>query len=118
MSENTNLRDGVGLRSERGPILLSLMLATSLVALDSTIIVSTNLLSSGDLRRFSMAWKKLPSTSVRNSSGSENRMGTLSPKYLAIRRRFCGDGTCRPERYLLNCCRFRLILRQTAEIDP
>ena len=33
-------RAGVGLRSERGPILLSLMLSTSLVALDSTIIAT------------------------------------------------------------------------------
>jgi EmrB/QacA subfamily drug resistance transporter len=31
---------GVGLRSERGPILLSLMLSTALVALDSTIIAT------------------------------------------------------------------------------
>ncbi|TKV60892.1 MFS transporter [Nakamurella flava] len=31
---------GIGLRSERGPILLSLMLSTSLVALDSTIIAT------------------------------------------------------------------------------
>lgn len=31
---------GVGFRSERGPILISLMLATSLVALDSTIIAT------------------------------------------------------------------------------
>ena len=33
-------RRSVGLRSERGPILLSLMLATSLVALDSTVIAT------------------------------------------------------------------------------
>src|SRR4051812_35259858 len=33
-------RASVGLRSERGPILLSLMLSTSLVALDSTIIAT------------------------------------------------------------------------------
>jgi EmrB/QacA subfamily drug resistance transporter len=33
-------RRSVGLRSERGPILLSLMLSTSLVALDSTIIAT------------------------------------------------------------------------------
>src|SRR5690242_15888485 len=31
---------GVGFRSERGPILISLMLATGLVALDSTIIAT------------------------------------------------------------------------------
>ena len=30
----------VGFRSERGPILISLMLATSLVALDSTIVAT------------------------------------------------------------------------------
>src|SRR3954467_2455780 len=33
-------RASVGFRSERGPILLSLMLSTSLVALDSTIIAT------------------------------------------------------------------------------
>ncbi len=33
-------RSTVGLRSERGPILMSLMLATSLVALDSTIVAT------------------------------------------------------------------------------
>ena len=33
-------RASVGLRSERGPILLSLMLSTSLVALDSTIVAT------------------------------------------------------------------------------
>jgi EmrB/QacA subfamily drug resistance transporter len=36
----TITRKSVGLRSERGPILLSLMLSTSLVALDSTIIAT------------------------------------------------------------------------------
>ena len=52
MSENTNLRDGVGLRSERGPILLSLMLATSLVALDSTIIATASTSIAKDLGHF------------------------------------------------------------------
>ncbi|MGN6246445.1 MAG: MDR family MFS transporter [Motilibacteraceae bacterium] len=33
-------RQGVGLRSERGPVLLALMLSTGLVALDSTIIAT------------------------------------------------------------------------------
>jgi EmrB/QacA subfamily drug resistance transporter len=33
-------RSGVGLRSERGPVLLALMLATALVAIDSTIIAT------------------------------------------------------------------------------
>src|ERR687887_95527 len=33
-------RSGVGLRSERGPVLLSLMLATGLVAIDSTVIAT------------------------------------------------------------------------------
>ena len=31
---------GVGLRSERGPVLLGIMLTTSLVALDATIIAT------------------------------------------------------------------------------
>src|ERR1700709_2398300 len=31
---------GIGFRSDRGPVLISLMLATSLVALDSTIIAT------------------------------------------------------------------------------
>ncbi|CAM2920490.1 MDR family MFS transporter [Prescottella defluvii] len=43
----------VGLRSERGPILLSLMLSTSLVALDSTIIATAVLTIVGDLGGFS-----------------------------------------------------------------
>lgn len=42
----------VGLRSDRGPILLSLMLATSLVALDSTIIATAVLTIVGDLGGF------------------------------------------------------------------
>ena len=33
-------RGAVGFRSERGPILISLMLSTSLVALDSTVIAT------------------------------------------------------------------------------
>ncbi|RVW00694.1 MDR family MFS transporter [Rhodococcus xishaensis] len=42
----------VGLNSERGPILLSLMLSTSLVALDSTIIATAVLTIVGDLGGF------------------------------------------------------------------
>lgn len=38
----SSTRTGVGLRSERGPILLSLMLATALVALDATIIATAS----------------------------------------------------------------------------
>ncbi|WP_235916400.1 MDR family MFS transporter [Antrihabitans cavernicola] len=48
----TITRADVGLRSERGPILLSLMLATSLVALDSTIIATAVLTIVGDLGGF------------------------------------------------------------------
>ncbi|GAA3341695.1 MDR family MFS transporter [Curtobacterium pusillum] len=44
--------DGVGLRSERGPILLSLMLATALVALDSTIIATASSSIASDLGHF------------------------------------------------------------------
>jgi EmrB/QacA subfamily drug resistance transporter len=36
----TRRRDGVGFRSERGPILVALMLSTALIALDSTIIAT------------------------------------------------------------------------------
>ncbi len=36
----TQRADGIGFRSARGPVLISLMLATSLVALDSTIIAT------------------------------------------------------------------------------
>ncbi|WP_027479087.1 MDR family MFS transporter [Gryllotalpicola ginsengisoli] len=43
---------GVGLRSERGPILLSLMLATALVALDSTIIATASSSIAKDLGHF------------------------------------------------------------------
>lgn len=39
-TETPSRSAGIGLRSERGPILLSLMLSTSLVALDSTIIAT------------------------------------------------------------------------------
>lgn len=38
----SSTRTGVGLRSERGPILLSLMLSTALVALDATIIATAS----------------------------------------------------------------------------
>lgn len=37
---NTPTRSAVGLRSERGPVLLAIMLATALVALDATIIAT------------------------------------------------------------------------------
>jgi EmrB/QacA subfamily drug resistance transporter len=43
---------GVGLRSERGPILLALMLATALVALDSTIIATASSSIAKDLGHF------------------------------------------------------------------
>ncbi len=52
MSENTISRRSVGLRSERGPILLSLMLATALVALDSTIIATASTAIARDLGHF------------------------------------------------------------------
>jgi EmrB/QacA subfamily drug resistance transporter len=52
MSENTITRRSVGLRSERGPILLSLMLATALVALDSTIIATASTSIARDLGGF------------------------------------------------------------------
>lgn len=45
-------RPGVGLRSERGPILGSLMLATSLVALDATIIATAASVIARDLGHF------------------------------------------------------------------
>ncbi|WP_210507258.1 MDR family MFS transporter [Naasia sp. SYSU D00057] len=45
-------RSSIGLRSERGPILLSLMLSTSLVALDSTIIATAVPAVVGDLGGF------------------------------------------------------------------
>ena len=37
---NSSTRTGIGLRSERGPLLTALMLSTALVALDSTIIAT------------------------------------------------------------------------------
>ncbi|MHA7986027.1 MDR family MFS transporter [Rathayibacter sp. CAU 1779] len=52
MSENTISRRSVGLRSERGPILLSLMLATALVALDSTIIATASTSIARELGNF------------------------------------------------------------------
>jgi len=39
-TQTADVADGIGFRSARGPILISLMLATSLVALDSTIIAT------------------------------------------------------------------------------
>ncbi|AEG44673.1 major facilitator superfamily MFS_1 [Isoptericola variabilis 225] len=45
-------RVDVGLRSERGPILLSLMLATALVALDATIIATASAVIARDLGGF------------------------------------------------------------------
>ncbi|MGN6126442.1 MAG: MDR family MFS transporter [Humibacter sp.] len=48
----TVTRSSVGLRSERGPILLSLMLATSLVALDSTIIATASTSIARELGHF------------------------------------------------------------------
>ena len=44
--------DGVGLRSERGPVLIALMLATGLVAIDSTIIATAVPSIVGDLGGF------------------------------------------------------------------
>ena len=47
----------VGLRSERGPILLSLMLATALVALDATIIATASATIASELGSFeSVPW--------------------------------------------------------------
>ena len=46
-------RSSVGFRSERGPILISLMLGTSLVALDSTIVATAVPSIVGDLGGFS-----------------------------------------------------------------
>jgi EmrB/QacA subfamily drug resistance transporter len=51
MSDSVSRRS-VGLRSERGPILLSLMLATALVALDSTIIATASTSIAKDLGHF------------------------------------------------------------------
>src|SRR5690349_25175164 len=44
--------DGVGLRSRRGPVLLGLMLATALVALDATILATAVPSIVGDLGGF------------------------------------------------------------------
>ncbi|NNH69957.1 MFS transporter [Nocardia uniformis] len=49
----TDVRAGVGFRSERGPLLISLMMATSLVALDSTIIATAVLTITDQLGGFS-----------------------------------------------------------------
>ncbi|MBY6412769.1 MFS transporter [Rhodococcus sp. BP-252] len=51
MATNQEVPD-VGFRSERGPILIALMLSTSLVALDSTIIATAVLTIVGDLGGF------------------------------------------------------------------
>ena len=40
MSDTTTSRAAVGFRSERGPILASLMLSTALVAIDSTVVAT------------------------------------------------------------------------------
>ena len=40
MATTASRRAGLGLRSERGPVLASVMLTTALVALDSTIIAT------------------------------------------------------------------------------
>jgi EmrB/QacA subfamily drug resistance transporter len=53
MATNTDSAVDVGFRSERGPILISLMLGTSLVALDSTIIATAVLSIVDDLGGFS-----------------------------------------------------------------
>ena len=37
---STEIEDGVGFRSKRGPILIALMLATGLVAIDATIVAT------------------------------------------------------------------------------
>ncbi|MGV9415861.1 MDR family MFS transporter [Nocardia sp. NPDC003693] len=49
----TGLKSSIGLRSERGPILAAIMLATSLVALDSTIIATAVLTITDQLGGFS-----------------------------------------------------------------
>ncbi|MFI6868471.1 MDR family MFS transporter [Nocardia sp. NPDC050406] len=48
----TEVRTGVGFRSERGPLLISLMMATGLVALDSTIIATAVLTITDQLGGF------------------------------------------------------------------
>ncbi|WP_232535079.1 MDR family MFS transporter [Nocardia terpenica] len=52
MSTATTRRPSIGLRSERGPILIALMLATSLIALDSTIIATAVLTITDSLGGF------------------------------------------------------------------
>ena len=72
-------RKSVGLRSERGPLLAALMLATALVALDSTIIATAVPFSS--MARSSAAWptgsspscQATPNISVFNVCPSPNR---------------------------------------------
>lgn len=49
----TELRSSIGLRSERGPVLAAIMLATSLVALDSTIIATAVITITDQLGGFS-----------------------------------------------------------------
>lgn len=49
----TEIRAGVGFRSERGPLLISLMMATGLVALDSTVIATAVLTITDQLGGFS-----------------------------------------------------------------
>ncbi len=51
MATNSEIAD-VGFRSERGPVLIALMLSTSLVALDATIIATAVLTIVGDLGGF------------------------------------------------------------------
>ncbi|RFA13718.1 MFS transporter [Subtercola boreus] len=46
-------RDGVGFRSERGPLLIALMLSTGLVAIDATILATSVPSIVGDLGSFS-----------------------------------------------------------------
>ncbi|MFI1911851.1 MDR family MFS transporter [Nocardia sp. NPDC020380] len=48
----TEVKSSIGLRSERGPVLIALMLATSLVALDSTIIATAVLTITDQLGGF------------------------------------------------------------------
>src|SRR5690242_7320961 len=40
MADTANAKDGVGFRSDRGPILIALMLSTGLVAIDSTVVAT------------------------------------------------------------------------------
>lgn len=52
MTDEAVTRDGVGLRSERGPILLAVMLSTGLVAIDATILATAVNAIVGDLGGF------------------------------------------------------------------